>query len=135
VQSETLISQGNIDRNAGVPMNHNNSITDENAEFIGKPIFEKIIQSHEKGDHKKLIQCFPELQNKITQDIFEEAVGNLKPLGKVLSKHYLTHSLKNDNHLIVWKVKYSRDDEDVLWNLHLSDDEKEIKVMGFGFNR
>jgi len=60
---------------------------------------------------------------------------NLKPLGNVVSIKYSTHSLKNDNHLIVWIVKYSQDEEGVLWNLHLADDQKEIKVMGLGFNR
>jgi len=116
-------------------MTHKHKITNENAESIGRPIFDKIIQSFVSADYQELIRRFPELQNKMTKDLFDEAVGNIRPLGNVLSIQYSTHNLKNDSHLIVWNVRYSQDKEGVLWTLHLADDQEEIKVTGFGFNR
>jgi len=110
-------------------------ITNENAATIGKPMFEKIIQSFVKSDRANLIQHYPELQNWMTAELFDEAAQNLNRLGEVRSIAFASYEKKDDHHLLLWLVDYSDDENDVLWNLHLNDDQDEIKVMGFGFNR
>ncbi|MFK7856016.1 MAG: hypothetical protein AB8B79_18000 [Granulosicoccus sp.] len=110
-------------------------ITDENAKSIGRPIFDKIIQSFLNEDREEFIQHFPYLEEWMTVDIFDEAVEVLNRLGELLSSEYSTHSVENGNHLLVWKVQYQNDENKVRWKLHLDDTQEGIKVKGFGFDR
>lgn len=110
-------------------------INDENAESIGRPIFDKILHSFLNSDHKKLIQHFPELQKWMTLELFDEAVQNLNPLGELLSSEYSTYSIENAKHSLAWKVRYKNDENKVFWNLLLDDNQDGIKVNGFRFDR
>lgn len=110
-------------------------ICDENAESIGRPIFDNIIQSFVNSDREELIQHFPYLHEWMTLEVFDEAVVNLNRLGELLSSEFSTHSIENDNHLLVWKVKYSNDENIVHWKLFLIQNQEDIMVNGFGFDR
>ena len=110
-------------------------ISDENAESIGSPILKKVIQSFMDSDREQLIQNFPELDKWMTPEVFDEAVENLKPMGQILSKGFLARLNQIDHHLLVWKICYEKEDEDLLWYLYLTDVTADIKVAGFAFSR
>lgn len=110
-------------------------ISHKNAESIGWPIFDKIIQSFINEDREIFIKHFPYLEEWMTTDIFYEAVDVLNRLGEFLSSEYSTHSIENDNHLLAWKVQYRNDENTVIWGLFLNDSQESIKVAGFRFDR
>ncbi|ASJ73227.1 hypothetical protein [Granulosicoccus antarcticus] len=110
-------------------------ICDENAEHIGRPIFDKIIRSFQNSDREELLQYFPYLHEWMTVEIFDEAVEVQNRLGKLLSSKYSSHSIENDNHVLVWKVNYENDENTVHWKLFLIDNQNEVLVNGFAFDR
>jgi len=110
-------------------------ITDENAESIGRPIFDKVIQSFRNEDREEFIQHFPYLADWMTVEIFDEAVKVLNSLGKLTSIEYSNRSIENDNHLLAWNVQYENDENAVRWKLNLDDSQEEVKVSGFRFDR
>lgn len=71
----------------------------------------------------------------MTFEIFDEAVKILSRLSGLLSSEYSTHSIENDNHLLVWNVQYENDEKIVHWKLFLDDNQEEIMVKGFAFDR
>ena len=71
----------------------------------------------------------------MTQEIFYEAVDVLNRLGPLLSSEYVTHTIKNDSHLLSWQLQYQDDEKPVLWRLFLKDGNAGIIVNGFDFDR
>lgn len=110
-------------------------ITNDNAESIGRPIFDKVLQSFANSDRNELIKHFPELTHWMTTEIFDETVGVLKRLGECTSIHFSSYADGNDHSELYWNVRYSQDEEDVLWKLNLSEIRENITVGGFSFNR
>ena len=110
-------------------------INDDNAESIGRPIFDRIIRSFQNEKRQDLIQHFPYLDKWMTVEIFDEAVAVLNRLGELVSSEYSTRLTKGDNHVLAWDVDYKNDNNPVRWNLYLNDNQEEIKVNGFEFDR
>ena len=110
-------------------------ISDENAESVGRPIFNKVLRSLLNSDREELVQHFPELQNGMTVELFDEASENVKPLGSPLSIEYSAHTAQSNSHVLFWKVQYKNDVSKVHWKLHLSDNQDAVEVTGFGFDR
>ncbi|ROU02099.1 hypothetical protein EB809_00935 [Marinobacter sp. R17] len=109
-------------------------ITSDNAEAIGRPIIEQIITAHLNSDYDHLLAQVPTIRGKVPQEEFEEAAANLEPFGNVRSIEYLGHFAKVKEHLVLWRVRYERADEDILWHLYLSDLESEVQTVGLFFD-
>lgn len=110
-------------------------INSKNAESIGTPIFDNIIQAFSNSDRDDLIQHFPELQDWMTLQLFDEVSTHLNTLGEVLSREYSTYSSKDDIHSLTWKTQYTIDENTVNWLLKLDDCPEGIKVHGFSYDR
>lgn len=110
-------------------------IMDENAEPIGRPILDKIIQSFVHEDREEFIQHFPYLQDWMTVEIFDEAVVVLHRLGEPLSIEYSSRSIERDKHRLHWKVQHRNDESPVNWEMFLDDSQEEIQLKGFRFDR
>jgi len=110
-------------------------ITDENAESIGRPIFDKVIKSFINSNREEFIQHFPYLDDWITVDIFDEAVNALNRLGELQSTEYSTRTIKNENHVLLWNAHYKNDENTVHWKLFLDDSREQTIVKGFEFDR
>lgn len=111
-----------------------NQINSENAEQIGRPFIENIIEAHTNSDYNQLIGRIPDLEGKMPVEEFDEAAANLEPLGNVVSIDYLGQFEKVKEHLVLWRVRYELAEEDVLWHLYLSDKDGDIKVVGLFFD-
>ncbi len=99
---------------------------------VANPMLEAVIRLHEKPDYAGYIDKFPHLEG---QEFFDEAVQNLKPVGRMKSIEYLAHFYKPSHYILAWKVQYEKEDEDLLWELHLSDLNGESNLIGLGFSR
>ncbi len=110
-------------------------ISNANAEAIGRPLFDNVIQSFVDVDRDAFITHFPYLDTWMTVEIFDEAVEVLRRLGKLLTSEFSNHSISNNGHSLVWDVTYQNDENCVHWTLHLDDAQETIKVTGFSFDR
>ena len=113
---------------------------EENAESLGTPIIEKLIQSVSTQNFDLYCQILPKTLKESSDEIleiFNEAATALKPMGIVISIKYLAHTKIDDVHRLIWKVQYQKDDEDLLWQLMLTDGEVEGEMifMGWSFDR
>jgi len=95
-------------------------------------LLETVIRLHEKSDYKEYLKKFPEIEGR---EYFDEAVDNLKPVGRMKSIEYLTRLNKPNHHILAWKVQYEKEDEDLLWELHLAGSDGHEKLVGLGFSR
>lgn len=109
-------------------------ITDDNAESIGRPILNKIIESLSASDHEQIIRDFPELKEQLASGVFLEAAKNVETMGELLSIEYLARLNKVENHLLLWKIAYRKSDIHLAWYLSLADEDGTVKVTGFGFD-
>ncbi|WP_154660743.1 hypothetical protein [Marinobacter nanhaiticus] len=109
-------------------------INDDNAERIGRPFIESIIEAHADADYDRLVELVPDVNGKLTEVEFAEAAVGLEPLGDVVSIEYLAQFEKVKEHLVLWRVKYELAEEDVLWHLYLSGEGDDIKVVGLFFD-
>lgn len=120
----------------GIAVTAQLKIRDENAESIGRPIFDNIIQSFVNSDREEFLQHFPYLREWMKVEIFDEVVEALSRSGEFISSDYSSHTTKKDDtHILVWKVNYKNDDNVVHWNLYLDDSQEKIMVRGFEFDR
>ena len=60
-------------------------VNSENAELIGRPIIEGIIEAHSNSDYDKLIELVRGMKGKLAKEEFDEAASSVKTLGRVLS--------------------------------------------------
>ena len=105
---------------------------DDSSVSIVNQLLETVIRFHEQSDFQGYIQKFPELDSR---EFFDEVVVNLKPVGRIKSIQYLTRLNKPKHHQLAWKVQYEKEDEDLLWELHLSGTNGDEKLVGLGFSR
>lgn len=50
----------------------------------------------------------------MTTEMFDEVVKNMNTMGEIKTKVYLARLNKPGSHLLVWKAKYEKGDEDTL---------------------
>jgi len=113
-------------------------LNDVNSESIGRPFIEKILTSFVTSDFKLHCQSLPETSTGNLQErkeLFDEAVGVLKPMGDMISFHYVARAKRSNLHTLFWKVHYQKEDQDLLFNLTLSDNDGEVEVYGLGFDK
>ncbi len=71
----------------------------------------------------------------MTPEFFDEAVIVLNRLGECESVKYSFYATKADYNSLAWDLVYSLEEEPVRWYLYLADDQDEIMVRGFSFDR
>ena len=106
----------------------NSKIENKNAEKIGRPIIECLTEAYVTSDYNYMSKNFPELTKGITQEIFSEGVKDLKPMGKVSSIDFLGLFNKTDEQILLWKVRYEKLGDDVLWHIFLTEHGSELKT-------
>ena len=112
------------------------TITQENAEQIGRCIMREIINAHQTCDYQLLTRHFcAEFKDKLTQERFEHAVNEaIIPMGQLITCEYLGYLKRVNEHQLLWKVVFEHSDEELLWQLYLRDDEAPIQVTGLWFS-
>jgi len=106
----------------------NSKIENENAEKVGRPIIECLTEAYVTSDYGFMSKNFPELTMEITQEIFNEGVKDLKPMGNVSSIDFLGLFDKTDEQVLLWKVRYEKLGGDVLWHIFLTEHDGELKT-------
>lgn len=119
--------------NQGVD-NMGNRVNNENAELIGRPIIEGIIEAHSNSDYDKLVELVSGMKDNFSQEEFNGAASAVKALGRILSIEYLAYFSKAKEDLLLWRVKYELGEDDVFWHLYLSANENEIRAVGLLFD-
>ena len=107
-------------------------INNDNAERIGRPIIEKVIEAHGKADYQLLTRTLSSRGDKPDFESFQDGVESLKVLGAVTNIEYLGYLKKPNEHMLLWKAQHEKGNEDILWHLFLSD---EGKTVGLLFDR
>jgi len=113
-------------------------LNDDNSESIGRPLIDSLLRSLMASDFELYCQSLPEVSaEKLAEqrEIFDEAVGVLKPMGDMISFQYLAHSRIANIHTLFWKVFYQKEDENLLFQSMLSEDKAEATIKGWGFDR
>lgn len=100
------------------------------------PIFNSIIDAHQTGDYDKLSpHLSEEMKQGLTRQKFDEALNNhLSQLGPVTATAYLGSLRKKEKTLVLWKARYENDDQDILWQLFLSEHGNAVKLVGLLFS-
>jgi len=114
------------------------TLNSADTESIGRPIIKTILNALMTSDFDLYCQSLSELSaDKLSdnQELFDEAVRVLKPMGNMMSFHYVACVNINDLHTQFWKVRYQKEDENLLFQIMLSDDEDGVKVKGWGFDK
>jgi hypothetical protein len=113
----------------------NIKLTEQNIESLGRPIIENIIAAHSKSNYDQVTLHFTdELKETLLPSEFEDVIRNhLGALGKATSISYLGYLIKNDSFQLLWKVKYEKGDEDILWQMYLTELNEVTKVDGIRF--
>jgi len=113
----------------------NIKLTEQSIESLGRPIIENIIDAHIKSDYDQVSLSFTdEMKSNLSSSKFEDAIKNhLAPLGNVASINYLGYLVKSDLFQLLWKVKYEKGTEDILWQMYLTDLNENAKVAGLWF--
>ncbi len=113
----------------------NIELTEQSFERLGQSIIENIIDAHIKSDYDQLSLHFTdELKSKLLPSDFEDAIKNhLGSLGKATSISYLGYLNKSDSFQLLWKVKYEKGNEEILWQMYITELNEAIKVDGLRF--
>lgn len=112
------------------------NLNNENSESIGTPVMANLLNSLLIADFELYLKSLPEMHQDNLNDnreLFEEAVGVLRPMGSMISMKYLAYARMANMHTQYWKVRYQKEDEDLLFKLTLTNDEGQ--VHGWGFDR
>jgi hypothetical protein len=109
-------------------------MSDENYEGIEKnmlPIFNSLVTSIFDGDFKSFLKHHP----PVPEAQFDEAVSNLKPLGKPIKLEYLCHLVKLDRTKVLCKATYSETPEELVWDFNLIPDGDNFRLENMGFDK
>lgn len=109
-----------------------------NAETLGTPIIEKLLNAlltHDFELYCQLLANGGHEKSSDTKEIFDEAVSVLKPMGHLISFNFLAHAKMSNYHLLMWKTQYHKDDEDLLFELMLTEVDGELNLHGWSFDR
>jgi len=113
-----------------------NVLTEEYVEAIGRPIMENILKAHVDSNYQQATMHFTnEFKSDLSIEEFKQAVKcELSQLGSISSTNYLGYLNKNKSFLLLWKVKYEKGMDDVLWKLHLNElsENAQVECIWFG---
>jgi len=111
-------------------------VTDADIVDIATPIFNSIIDAHQIGDYEKLAAHLSEaMKQGLTRQKFDEAINqHLNQLGSVKETAYLGSLRKKESIQTLWKAKYEKDDQELLWQLFLAKSGNEVKLVGLLFS-
>ena len=99
---------------------------------IAKPIFNNIIDAHQTGDYEKLAVHLSEAMRKgLDRQKFDSVVKcHLSQLGGVKETAYLGSLRKKESTHTLWKAKYEKDNQELLWQLFLARSGNDVKLVG-----
>ncbi|WP_152521593.1 hypothetical protein [Marinimicrobium sp. LS-A18] len=96
-----------------------------------QPIFDTVLECHYTGEFNAISRIFPSLSS----EVFDEAVGVLKPMGRPARVEFLGAINKVSEIKLLWKVSYHSSDEELLWELLIDGRSDELKFVGLGFDK
>ena len=99
---------------------------------IARPIFNSIIDAHQTGDYEKLaVHLSEEMRQGLNRQKFDSVVKcHLNQLGGVKETAYLGSLRKKESTHTVWKAKYEKDNQELLWQLFLAKSGNKVKLVG-----
>ena len=97
----------------------------EGAQLIGlaSRILNEVLDAHSSKDYSKMVSLLSEpAKQGLPENVFYEVIENqLQALGRATETIYLGSLKKNGGTLTVWKVRYAQSDQEILWQLLLTD--------------
>jgi hypothetical protein len=109
--------------------------TDEQVRTIAAPILDNILEGIKTGDYAKYVKDFDQtMKDALPQSMFIISNMQIQHLfGQYLSSHYLGFLNKNHQTLVLWKARYDKTEDDVLFKLSLSKRGDKNWVTGLWF--
>jgi len=106
--------------------------SDDDIADIATPIFNNIIDAHQTGDYEKLVVHLSEsMKQGLDRQKFDSVVKcHLSQLGGVKETTYLGRLRKKESTHTLWKAKYEKDDQELLWQLFLAKSGNDVKLVG-----
>ena len=119
-------------------MNEPQSLTGSNAQIqeLAQGVFNEVMAAHEEADYARLSPWLSaDMAEALSEEMFEEIVAeHLAALGDLQGTDYLGSLQKADATQVLWKARYSSSASEVLWQVFLSREGEEIKVVGLLFS-
>jgi hypothetical protein len=99
---------------------------------IATPIFNNIIDAHQTGDYEKLAVHLSEaMKQGLNRQNFDSVVKCFfTQLGGIKKTAYLGRLRKKESTHILWKVRYEKDNQELLWQLFLARSSSGVKLVG-----
>ncbi len=107
-------------------------------ESLATALFEEILTALLTSDFELYYQNIPiTARNNVEhlREVFDEAVGVLKPMGDIKSIKYLTHEKMTALHKHRWKVRYQKENEDLLFEVLVTNENDDLQFKGFAFDK
>ena len=109
-------------------------IDDNDAEIvdIATPIFNSIVDAHQTGDYETLAVHLSEaMRKRLSRQKLDSVVKcHLSQLGSVKETTYLGSLRKTESTHTLWKAKYERDNQELLWQLFLARSSNDVMLVG-----
>ena len=99
---------------------------------IATPIFNNIIDAHQTGNYDELAAHLSEaMRQRLTRQKFDSVVKcHMNQLGGVKETAYLGSLRKKESTHTLWKAKYEKDNQELLWQLFLAKSGNKVKLVG-----
>ena len=99
---------------------------------IATPIFDDIMDAHQAGDYEKLEVYLSEaMRQGLNLQEFASAVKCLpSKFGGVKEKAYLGSLRKKESTQTLWKARYEKDNQELLWQLFLARSDNDVRLVG-----
>ncbi|MCK9377133.1 MAG: DUF3887 domain-containing protein [Syntrophobacterales bacterium] len=109
--------------------------SDAQVQAVADPILNTVLKGFDSGNYGLYSQNFDDtLKDAITEKKFAQVRGGiLKTLGKYESRTYLGFLRQGKTTVVLWKGKFTRNDDDVLIRLVLSRRGDKVQVLGLWF--
>ena len=97
----------------------------EGAQLIGlaSRILNEVLDAHASKDYSKMVSLLSEpAKQGLPENVFYEVIDNqLQALGRATETIYLGSLKKNGGTLTAWKVRYAQSEQEILWQLLLTE--------------
>ena len=96
------------------------------------PIFDDIMDAHQTGNYAKLeVYLSEEMRQGLNRQKFDSVVKcHQNQFGDVKETAYLGSLRKKESTQTLWKARYEKDKQELLWQLFLARSGNEVKLVG-----
>lgn len=114
-------------------------LNEDNAEEISRPIFESIHSAYASADYQQCMEnCFSvKMVEVLTEEVFIDGIQKYySSYGDLVEMKYLGYVDRDVGHQLIWKCRYTKNTEEVVWQMYFSkenDENHEIVGLWFGY--